>query len=66
MKPINTPFLLALYRKHYPKEYAVSVAAYGEPKPTADKEPPPERRDPEAVRKAKRKIASAIRKDRSK
>ena len=64
MKPINTEFVLALYRKHYPKEYAASIAAYGEPKPTADKEPPQERRDPEAVAKAKKKIAAEIGKRR--
>ena len=63
MKPINIVFLLALYKKHYPKEYAASVAAHGEPKPPAQ-EPPPERRDPEAVAKAKRKIAAEIGKRR--
>lgn len=64
MKPINNDFLLDLYRRHYPKDYAASIAAYGEPKPSADKGPPPERRDPEAVAKAKKKIAAEIGKRR--
>lgn len=64
MKPINNDFLLDLYRRHYPKDYAASIAAHGEPKPTADKEPPPKRRDPEAVAKAKKKIAAEIGKRR--
>lgn len=65
MKPINTEFVLALYRKHYPKEYAASVAAYGEPKPSADKAPQPdEPRDPEAVAQSKRRIAAEVGKRR--
>ena len=64
MKPINTEFVLALYRKHYPKEYAASVAAHGEPKPPAPDPPREKPRDPEKVARAKRKIAAEIGKDR--
>lgn len=56
MKPINVPFLLDLYRRHYPKEYAASVAAQGSKKPAGGTAPT----DPEEVTKAKRMIASTI------
>lgn len=64
MKPINVVFLLALYKKHYPKEYAASVAAHGEPKPPAQELPLEKPRNPEKVARAKRKIAAEIGKDR--
>ena len=65
MKPINTDFLMDLYRKYYPNDYAASVAAHGEPKPVQEPEPPrKKRRNPEAVAKAKKKIAAEIGKRR--
>ena len=60
MKPINVPFLMDLYRRHYPKEYAASVAAQGSPEPAGGTA----LRDQEEVTKAKRRIASTISKQK--